>query len=193
MDIKVYKRWDIRHRHIVGYTAEFAGIQGRGNTPKEAKEQLAEVLPKAVKWLQQDPAVFQCGQYFCVITASYNAGAGYDSRIICPDSHTCESSHPADWDGQAPIASCERSARMHIAQMRYSDGDGQAIESLQYLADIAEFKSWVQFQERYRVLIDLGYNSNDAHYIACGSPAHPKFEEAIASPPAQANLAGVAR
>lgn len=194
MDVQVYKRWDLRHRRIVGYTAEFAGVRAKGDNPKQAKDNLAEVLPKAIKWLQQDPTIFKCGSYFCTVAAGYSDGPVCSSYIICPDNHICQMSQPADWNKPVndDMAKCERSARMHIAQMRYSDGDTLAIESLNYLPDIREFNSWVQFQERYRVLVDLGYNSNDAHYIACGSPAHPKYEDAISNPPSQPNLAGIA-
>ena len=88
---------------------------------------------------------------------------GYvNSRHIHPGSNS-----PSLCSGLGTLEEAENSFRHHVAQLTWNgtlDGCDILPDHLQ-----AEFRSWVQFQLRYRIATKRGMTDTEAHAWACDS------------------------
>lgn len=172
INVTISKLKDVRGRRITGYRAALADLYADADTPQEATAKLDAIVRARATCDRHEDRSVVFGEHCAHIWRGFY---GIDSRLFHPDGHVSSCSHTGDID------KAERDVRLHIAQLCYPasnaadvirliDGDQHALD-----ADIREFTSWCEFQDRYKIATARGMNSNDAHSYALRNPARPKL------------------
>jgi hypothetical protein len=169
--IEVRKLKDVRGRRILGYRAELADLYADADTPQEATAKLESIIRARATCDRHEDVSIIFGEYCAHIWRGFY---GIDSRLFHPDGHVSSQSHTGD------IEQAERAVRLHIAQLAHPAANaGDVIKcvstQIEYAADIREFTSWCEFQDRYKVATARGMNANDAHSYALRNPARPEL------------------
>lgn len=171
IDITVSKLKDVRGRRIVGYRASLADLYADAPTPQEAVSKLQAIVTARATCDRHEDVSIVFGDYRAQLWRGFY---GINSRLFHPDGHVSSQSHTGD------IETAERAVRLHIAQLCYpASNAGEVIKPIgteqEHRADVREFTSWCEFQDRYKIAIARGLNSNDAHSYALRNPARPEL------------------
>jgi hypothetical protein len=167
LNFDVQKLKDVRGRRITGYRASFADLYADADTPQDAAAKLKDLLQVRARCDRHEDRSIVFGEYCAHIWRGFY---GIDSRLFYPDGQVSSNSHTGD------IEKAERDVRLHIAQLCYPASNAfdviKAIGTqVEYDADMREFTSWCEFQDRYKIATARGMNSNDAHSFALRNPA----------------------
>ncbi len=152
-------------------TMTYYGVEGTGRTLTEAKKDAGRKIEESLSG-DYTPTVLEWRGNAILV---WREPSGWGHRYIVHDGKTVEGRVYACCQDTKEEAT--RSALNSLAQSGWShfDVEDWAPEILRDRADIAEFKSWVKFQRRYRVAQGKGLNDNDAHAYACGSLGRPEL------------------
>ncbi len=148
---------------------EYYGVEGSGRTVTEAKKDAGRKIEQSLAGSYKPEIVTHRG--FAVMV--WREPSGYSVAIIVdPDGggvreRLCECHYQSKEDAM-------RSARHMVAQNTWTAEDGtSAPEFMTDRNEIAEFRSWAEFQLRYIKARAAGLGSNDAHDWANRNPMRP--------------------
>jgi hypothetical protein len=171
LNFDVQKLKDVRGRRITGYRASFADLYADASTPQDAAAKLKDLVQARATCDRHEDRSIVFGEYCAHIWRGFY---GIDSRLFYPDGHVSSNSHTGD------IEKAERDVRSHIAQLCYPASNASDVikaigTQVEYDADMRDFTSWCEFQDRYKVATARGMSSNDAHSFALRNPARSEL------------------
>ena len=171
IDVEVSKLKDMRGRRITGYRASFADLSADAPTPQEAITKLEAIMRARATCDRHEDRSIIFGEYCAHIWRGFY---GIDSRLFLPEGRVSSQSHTGD------IEEAEREVRLHIAQLCYPASNAIDVikavgTQVEFDADLREFTSWCEFQDRYKIATARGMNANDAHSYALRNPARPEL------------------
>jgi hypothetical protein len=152
-------------------TVEYYGVEGTGKNVTEAKRDAGEKIKQALDGHYTPTVLVHKGYAILVYRSPFY---GWASRIIVDAETGVSVVREGDVHGGSG-RECRKTAiadaYRHLAQLGWKHGDSdEPPEFLTDRADRTSFKEWVEFQVRYRVAIDRGMGSNDAHSYALRNP-----------------------
>lgn len=171
IEIQVSKLKNIRGRRILGYRATFADLSADADTPQHAAAKLEAILQARATCDRHEDRSIVFGEYCAHIWRGFY---GINSRLFHPAGHVSSQSHTGD------IEKAEREVRLHIAQLCYPAANASDVikavgTQIEFDADLCEFVSWCEFQDRYKIATARGMNADEAHSYALRNPARPEL------------------
>lgn len=153
-------------------TVNYCGMEGSGRSVTEAKKDAARKLEQAVSG-SYEPILLSCRRYAVLV---YRKPLGWDYCTVADETGFRTSLCAGSYDDNKQFIM--DAARWHLAQLAWLPADGLEAPDM-VLMDMPrhqrEFRSWAEFQLRYRDAIRLGMSANDAHDYAGRNPARPEI------------------
>jgi hypothetical protein len=148
--------------HVAGYVANFQDIQTypTRETKPEALQDLAKLVEFRCTYESTNVKVMTVCGHVGIFT--YGLSGTVDIRHVWPDGHVSHMGGTGSFDAE------ENSFRHHVAQLTW-DGTLATPEFLPACLH-REFRSWCEFQLRYKYAQDVLQLAHDeAHRYACDS------------------------
>lgn len=150
-------------------TIEYYGMDGTGKNVTEAKKDAGEKIKSALSGTYS-PEILAWRGYVMLV---YREPTGWYSRLIGdPERGMIEGTvYGTNYDSREDAM---RSARLNLSQLGWKPQEDDTPPP--FLTDregVADFKSWVLFQQRYAKAKATGLNDHECHTYGCGSLGRP--------------------
>jgi hypothetical protein len=153
----------------------YYGVVAEGRKVTEAKKAAGKKIERAMT-ANYTPEIIAWRGHAKLI---YRTPDGYETATVMDNGKIREGSPGhSSWgrDGEDYAMVCA-SVRMDLAQLGWEPEDGDAVPDVLRNSPRlhGEWRSWVEFQTRYRDAVSRGMGSNDAHSYAGRNPMRPEL------------------
>ena len=139
---------------------EYYGMEGEGRTLTEAKRDAGAKIERAMTG-SYTPKFIQAHSKAVLIHREPDGWYYSPINNLDATERLCT---VGTYDTQKEA---ERGARQHLAQLIFTLDGPDGSEVIQNKANLAEHKSWTEYQHLYRAWRDMGIDENLAHEKAC--------------------------
>lgn len=150
-------------------TVTYYGVEGTGRNVTEAKRDAGRKIEASLTG-SYDPTILACRGIGILV---YRQPNGWDFRTIVDPSDGIREGTMYGCGNYATHKEAVQAATNHLAQMAWVPEDGYTTPVAG--ADAREFRSWVEFQLRYREARSRGMSDSDCHSYACRNPARAEL------------------
>jgi hypothetical protein len=151
----------------------YYGMEGTGRNVTDAKRDAGAKIERALSGDYTPDLVSYRGQAILI----YRTPGGWNSCVLSDSAGLRNgpcygTTYPGSYSREDVI----REAREHLAQLTWTPEDG--LIPPPFLKDrrsLSDYKTWAEFQLRYREARTRGMDDNDAHSFAARNPQRPEL------------------